>query len=142
MLYLEQVLRKAPTAEARSALRSTIASLRARLDGPDSPFVGLAAHDRELIHEVALWCAQLFQRSSSNVEGRNGVLALLHHSLHHLSLRKLRALTVVHNFSIKRQDDTTAAQRFFGQEHRDLFEHLLTVLPPPKRPAARRSTPH
>ncbi len=142
LFYLEQVLPKAPTAEARSALRSTIAALRARLDGPDSPFAGLAAHERELIYQVALWCAQLFQRSSSNVEGRNGVLALLHHSLHHLSPRKLRALTVVHNFVIKRADGTTAAQRFFGQEHRDLFEHLLTVLPPPKRPAARRSAAH
>lgn len=136
--YLEEVVRKLPTAEARSALRSTIASLRVLLENPGSPLAGLATDERDLLNRVARECAQLFQRSSSNVEGRNGVLALHHHLIHLLSPRKLQALTVVHNFSITRADSTTAAGRFFGQRHRDLFEHLLTVLPPPKRPAARR----
>lgn len=92
-----------------------------------------------LLRETALWCAQLFQRSSSMVEGRNGWLALMHHSLHRISPRKLEALTVVHNYFIVRHDGTTAARRFFGQDHRNLFEHLLAVMPPPKRPAAARS---
>ncbi len=138
LFYLEQLVRKAPTAEARAGLRATIASFRARLGAADSLFAELEAATCARTYQVALWCAQLFQRSSSNVEGRNGVLDLLHHSFHRLSPRKLRALTVVHNFFSTRPDGTTAAERFFGQEHRDLFEHLLMVLPPPKRPAARR----
>jgi uncharacterized protein DUF6399 len=37
-------------------------------------------------------CAERFQRSSSCVEGRNGMLSLLHHRQHRLNERKLRAL--------------------------------------------------
>jgi hypothetical protein len=140
--YLEEVVRKAPTADARQALRSTIARLHTALDLPDSPLAALDAEERDTLDRVARECAQLFQRSSSNVEGRNGVLALRQHSLHLLSPRKLRALTVVHNFYTTRPDGTTAAGRFFGQRHRDLFEHLLMVIPPPRRPAERRATVH
>jgi hypothetical protein len=52
-------------------------------------------------------CADLFQRSSSAVEGRNGQLSLHHHGRHRLSDRKLAALTAVHNFHIRRADGTT-----------------------------------
>ncbi|MEF8770227.1 DUF6399 domain-containing protein [Candidatus Accumulibacter contiguus] len=45
------------------------------------------------------------QRSSSGVEGRNGQLALHHQGRHRLSDRKLAALTVVHNYHIRRADD-------------------------------------
>lgn len=142
LCYLEERVRKAPTAEARAALRSTIASLRERVERVGSPLAALPADVRDVITQVARECAQLFQRSSSNVEGRNGVLSLLHHSLHKLTKRKLNALTVIHNYFIRRPDGTTAAERFFGQAHDDLFEHLFAVLPPPKRPAARRRAVH
>jgi hypothetical protein len=137
--YLEEVVRKAPTAEARRSLEATVAARRAALDAPSCPLNQLGADEREHIYRVARECAQLFQRSSSNVEGRNGVLALRHHSLHELPPRKLQALTVVHNYATRRADGTTPAERFFGQKHRDLFEHLLARVPPPKRPAARRA---
>lgn len=140
MYYLKAVARKAPTAEARADLRRRAALLRKKLESPQSALSSLERQERDMVDQVALECAQLFQRSSSNVEGRNGVLALRHHSIHHLSPRKLGALTVVHNFGITRADGTTAAERFFGQPHRDLFEHLLVSLPPPKRPSARRAS--
>jgi hypothetical protein len=142
LYYLEECVRKAPTAEARAAIRSTIASLRERVEGVGSPLAALPAYERDVIARVARECAQLFQRSSSNVEGRNGVLSLLHHSLHKLTQRKLNALTVIHNYFIRRPDGTTAAERFFGQAHDDLFEHLLAVMPPPRRPAALRRVVH
>jgi hypothetical protein len=85
--------------------------------------------------EVAGW----FARSSSAVEGRNGQLALRYHSLHRLPQRKLRALTAVHNYWIKRGDGTTAAARFFGAKPADLFEYLLDHLSVPARPAQRRT---
>jgi len=140
--YLEEVVRKAPTADARKTLRITIASLRADIDAPDSALASLDEQERNTVELVARECAQFFQRSSSNVEGRNGVLALRQHSLHQLTPRKLSALTVVHNFFTTRPDGSTAAERFFGHSHRNLFEHLLMVMPPPKRPAARRSASH
>jgi hypothetical protein len=137
--YLAGVVRKTATADARAALKANVASLQAALDEPGCPLNHLTPTERAQVDRVARECAQLFQRSSSNVEGRNGVLALRHHSLHELPPRKLAALTVVHNFATKRADGTTPAERFFGQPHRDLFEHLVATLPPPKRPAARRA---
>jgi hypothetical protein len=137
--YLSLRVRKAKTAAERADLRGTISVLQQRLEGPGSALATLPESERDTVDRVAVECAQLFQRSSSNVEGRNGVLALRHHSIHHLSQRKLSALTVVHNFWVKREDGTTAAERFFGQKPRDLFEHLLLTMTPPKRPAARRA---
>ena len=69
------------------------------------------------------------------MEGRNGYLSLRHHSSHRLSKRKLGALTVIHNYFIRRADETTAAQRFFHSKHNDLFEYLLNNLDISARPA-------
>ena len=95
-----------------------------------------------LIETVALERAQLFQRSSSCVEGRNGLLALLYHSLHRLSHRKLAALTSVHNFFIQRSDGSIPAERFFGSKPRGLFEWILERVDLPGRPAQKRWQPN
>ena len=79
-------------------------------------------------------CAERFQRSSSCVEGRNGMLSLLHHRQHKLNERKLQALTVIHNFGIHRKDGTTAAERFFGAKHENLFKSLVANVRIPGRP--------
>jgi hypothetical protein len=84
-------------------------------------------------------CADLFQRSSSAVEGRNGQLSLFHHGRHRLSDTKLAALTAVHNFHIRRADGTTA-ERLFGRAHVPLFEQLLDRVPLPPPPRRRRPT--
>ncbi len=136
--YLETAARKAPTAERRDAILDAAASLRAPLAVPGSPWSELDAKARAELSQFAQQCADRFQRSSSCVEGRNGVLALRRHSLHSLGKRKLEALTVMHNYAARRHDGTTAAERFFGAPARDLFEHLLDALPPPKRPGRRR----
>ena len=141
MHYLKLRLGKAGSAKERAELLGAIARLQDKIDGPGGALADIEVPLRSLLDRTAQRCAELFQRSSSNVEGRNGVLALRHHCIHLLSQRKLAALTVLHNFGTTRPDGTTAAQRFFGQPHRDLFEHLMLSLPPPKRPAApRRAT--
>lgn len=70
-------------------------------------------------------CAEKFQRSTSCVEGRNGVLSLYHHRFCRLNQRSCQALTVIHNFHLKRQDGMTAAKRFFCSDHENLFESLV-----------------
>ncbi len=69
--------------------------------------------------------ARQFQRSSSAVEGRNGCLSQMYHNGRGLSEKRLRALTVIHNYGIRREDGTTAAQRLFGCEFPDPFTWLL-----------------
>jgi hypothetical protein len=83
--------------------------------------------------------AELFQRSSSCVEGRNGMLSLLHHRCHRLSTSSLKALTVVHNYHIRRADGSTAAERFFEQKHSNLFSSIVENVRIPGRPYHRRA---
>ena len=71
------------------------------------------------------WIATKFQRTSSAVEGRNGALSRMNHSQRSIPLRRLKVLSVIHNFGIKRKDDTTAAQRLFGEKFPDLFEWIV-----------------
>ncbi|MEO1390011.1 MAG: DUF6399 domain-containing protein [Cyanobacteria bacterium J06634_6] len=81
------------------------------------------------------FCAK-YQRTSSAVEGRNGYLSQLHHARRGFSKQSLRVLTIIHNFDLKRQDGTTAAQRLFGHDFPDPFEWMLTQvgdLPMPRR---------
>lgn len=139
-LYIQLAAARASTAERRDQLRAAAAKLLPSGEEIEAALSSLNDRDRALIKLVVQDCAQLFQRSSSCVEGRNGHLSLFHHGQHRLCDRKLKALTTVHNYFKKRPDSTTAAQRFFEQEHEDLFEWLLRRLPVPPRPATTKST--
>ncbi|WPL17664.1 hypothetical protein Thiowin_02699 [Thiorhodovibrio winogradskyi] len=138
-IYLERVATRCSGAEQRQHLKELSAQRLAPLRASDHPIQALEASQRMEIEQVASDCADLFQRSSSTVEGRNGQLSLFHHGCHRLSSRKLAALlTAVHNFYIRRADQTTAAERFFGQAPPSLFEQLLERVPLPPRPRRRR----
>ena len=39
----------------------------------------------------------------------------------------LKAHTAIHNYLLKREDGSTAAERFFGKSHRDMVSYLLDV---------------
>jgi hypothetical protein len=142
LLYLKEVARKATTADARDRVLQCCECLEHRSGEAIALLMGLDSDHRDRLIYIARLCAQYFQRSSSNVEGRNGFLGLRHHSIHLLCPRKLRALTVIHNYMIRRRSDgLTPAERLFEQPHDDLFQYLLMMMPPPKRPAARRPAP-
>jgi hypothetical protein len=91
----------------------------------------------ELKHELmkkGREMAETFQRSSSCVEGRNGMLSLNYHRFHRLNPRSLQVLTIVHNFDVRRSDGTTAAERFFEARHENLFDSLVANVRIPSRP--------
>ena len=87
--------------------------------------------------------AEVCQRSSANVEGRNESLSLRNHALRGLDhpRRKRAGRTTVPNVLLTRSDGTTAAERFFGQKPRSMFTAILASMeiPPaplsPRRPA-------
>tara|TARA_B100000745_G_C20134809_1_gene388945 strand:+ start:356 stop:1789 length:1434 start_codon:yes stop_codon:yes gene_type:complete len=138
--YLSHAAEKAKTASKRHKLKMKSEEIYPHHE-MDAMFSGTTQEGLASLENLAKECANIFQRSSSCVEGRNGQLSLRHHSFHHLSNRKLSALTTVHNFFIKRSDGTTAAERFFGNKPRDLFEFILANVNMPGRPAKKRRQP-
>jgi len=92
-----------------------------------------AQQDR--LKQEAATLADVFQRSSANVEWRNGSLSLRNHELRGLDHPRKRAcLTAVHNFLLTRRDGTTAAERFFGQKPRSMFAAILESVEIPPAP--------
>jgi hypothetical protein len=86
-----------------------------------------ALHPQELSkwQRWAHWMVMKFQRTSSAVEGRNGVLSRMNHAQRAIPMRRLKVLTIVHNSGLRREDGTTAAERLFGEPFPDLFEWIV-----------------
>jgi len=107
-------------------LRELAEQLRAPLFEPGGALSELSPEAQHHLHDEAKRFAAVFQRSSSNVEGRNGYLSLRSHQLRGLDLpRKRECFTTIHNFFLTRPDGTTAAERFFGQKPRSMFAAIL-----------------
>ena len=107
-------------------LRELAERLRAPLVEPGGVLSALSPEAQHHLHDEAKRLAAVFQRSSSNVEGRNGYLSLRSHQLRGLDLpRKRECFTAIHNFLLTRPDGTTAAERFFGQKPRSMFAAIL-----------------
>jgi hypothetical protein len=138
-LYWERAAGRARDGEERKRLQKLAEELQKAAWQAGGALASLPEEEQREVQRVAQECAGLFSRSSSCVEGRNGRLSLHHHGQGRLSARKLKALTVVHNYGVKRADGTTAAERFFGVKHRDLFSWLLERMPDLPRPAEKRS---
>ena len=138
--YIQRVAEQTRAPEKRTLLKDRAEKLLRECRVRDGPLDRLEESQRAQAEKVARECSWLFVRSSSCVEGRNGHLELRHRSFHRLSQRKLGALTVLHNFFIERPDGTTAAERFFGEKPKPLFEHLLEKMSLPRRPGRLKKT--
>lgn len=89
---------------------------------------GLTESDFQRWLEWGEGMVRQFHRSSSAVEGRNGRLSQLYHNGRGLTKSRLAALTVIHNYGLKRSDGTTAAERLLGTPFPDLFDWLLSQI--------------
>jgi len=136
--YWERAAGRARTAQERKRLKEMAEGLKKAAWREGGALSSLPEEEKREVEEVARETAGLFQRSSSCVEGRNGRLSLQHHGHSRVSERRLKALTVIHNYMVKRSDGTTAAERFFGQKPRDVFTWLLERMPDLPRPAPNR----
>jgi len=123
--YLDRVA-QTRTVKGGEPLRELAERLRAPLFEPGGALSMLSTETQHQLHDEAKRLATVFQRSSSNVEGRNGYLSLRSHQLRGLDLpRKRECFTTMHNFFLTRPDGTTAAERFFGQKPRSMFAAIL-----------------
>jgi len=123
--YLDRVAQTRSVRDGAS-LRELAEGLRASLFAPGGVLSALSPEAQDHLHVEAKRLAAVFQRSSSNVEGRNGYLSLRSHQLRGLDRpRKRECFTTIHNFFLTRPDGTTAAERFFGQKPRSMFAAIL-----------------
>jgi hypothetical protein len=132
--YLDRVAstRTVTTGKPRHALAER---LRTPLFEPDGVFGALNPFEQNTLKREAAKLAEVCQRSSANVEGRNGYLSLRNHQLRVLDHPRKRAcLTAMHNFFLTRADGTTAAERFLGQKPRSLFTAILEAVAIPPAP--------
>jgi len=132
--YLDRVA-QSRTVQAGESLRELAQRLRTPLFAPGGVLAELSEVQQSELKQQAKELAEVFQRSSSNVEGRNGYLSLRNHQLRGLDHpRKRECLTAVHNFFLTRPDGTTAAERFFGQKPRAMFSAILASVEIPPAP--------
>ena len=113
--YLERVAGQAQIAEQRHKLQAAARGCLQELKKPEHPWHSLDEQTRQSMEQTARECANLFQRSSSCVEGHNSELALWHHHLHRIGPKRLQAITVVRNY-LGTPGETTSAARFFGDK--------------------------
>jgi len=104
----------------------------------NSDLVKQLSQDRlRILMDMAYRSAIGFQRSSSQTEGRNGYLAFVNHAHRGIPKERLKVLTVIHNYDIRRRDGSTPAQRLFGRQFPDLFEFLCLNVTGFKEPKCR-----
>jgi len=132
--YLERVASTRTMTEG-APLRALAERLRTPLFEPGGAWGALSPMEQTQLKHKATTLAEVFQRSSSNVEGRNGYLSLRNHQLRGLDHPRKRAcLTAIHNFFLTRADGTTAAERFFGQKPRAMLAAILAAVEIPPAP--------
>lgn len=137
-LYLQRAALKMKGAELKKRIVENSERLLYVAKESNGLWMQMPVEMREAAWGMGERCADLFQRSSSCVEGRNGYLSLRHHHLHKIRPGKLRVLTILSNYLLKGERKTTAAERFFGSKPKDLFETLCGKLPMPARPRSVR----
>ena len=132
--YLERVAATKLIREG-APLRDLAERIRTSLCAPGGVFGELHPLEQGGLKQKAAKLAEVFQRSSSHVEGRHGYLSLRHHQRRGLDRPRKRAcLTAVHNFCLTRPDGTTAAERFFGQKPRSMFTAIFASVEIPPAP--------
>ncbi len=109
-------------------LRALAARLRTPLFEPGGALGELNPLEQNQRKAQAVRLAEVFQRSNSNVEGRNGYLSLRNHQLRGLDHPRKRAcLTAVHNFLLTRPDGTTTTRT--GPPQKACVPHRGAQLP-------------
>ncbi len=129
--YLRMQSEKITIPEDRERILEKSEELLKEMNQRDGPCSDISL---EQLTKLAEYCAGLFQRSSSCVEGRNAQLSLRHHGIHRLSNRSLKAQTIIHNFDNRRKDGSTAAERFFEAIPNNMFDYLKRKMAYPARP--------
>jgi hypothetical protein len=134
-IYWEQQIKKTRSKKMLSIYKQSFElSLNRLLVDPFTKTI-----DSDLYKEYESWArliSSYFQRTTSAVEGRNGILSQYVHSTRGLSEKRLNSLTVINNYYIQRSDGSTALDRLSKIKPDCLIEFLMAnigELPLPRK---------
>ncbi|MGA1561119.1 MAG: DUF6399 domain-containing protein, partial [bacterium] len=113
-IYWNQQVRRTTGAERKVPYQEAAQQAYLQLT-QQAVFMNLSEEERQRWIDWGDMICRHYQRTSSAVEGRNGVLARFHHAGRGLSPLRLKALTTIHNFDSRRWDGLTPAERLSGQ---------------------------
>lgn len=102
-------------------------------------------NNKQFMLEWRSWAesmCNIFIRTSSAIEGRNGWISQIHFNGRGLSKDRIHSQTAIHNYFLKRSDNSTACERLSGIKPDDLFEFIIEnigALPEPRKSKAKRT---
>ena len=98
-------------------------------------------NDHNFIFQWRSWAEEMcniFLRTSSAIEGRNGWLSQIHFNGRGLSENRIHSQTAIHNYFLKRSDKSTACERLSGIRPDDLFKFIIENIGPLPEPRSRK----
>ena len=138
VVYWEQQIKKTRSRDLRIRLKNSLHIATQRLK--------IHPLTKQLTPEANIywtkWAKRMslrYQRTSSAVEGRNGYLSRINNNSRGISKKRLKVMTVLHNFDTRNDEGTTPGQRFFNIDFPDLFETILVHIGEMPRPRKRRN---
>lgn len=139
--YWEHHLNKMPSKASNNNLRTIYQNKRDNAkqnyeEHPQTKALNSEVQTQYLVRAFKLVAS--FQRSSSQVEGRNGYLSFIHHANRGMSKQRRQVLTVVHNFDTRRADGSTPAERLFQKSFPNLVDFLCENVTGVKEPRQRK----
>lgn len=136
-IYWQQALRKIKYSPQRNYIKQQI-SLCNLIESQLSDTI--SNQDYECLKDKASYLSAKFQRSSSQVEGRNGFLSQINHNQRSFDNTRLEVMTVIHNFDTRGLDKKTPAERLFGDKitFDSLFDYIIQNIQELPRPRKRK----
>jgi len=135
-IYWRSQLRKTRSKKIKRYYQISIRNAEVKLNAHPMTAT-LMPKDRQKESAWVNWAQQMtniFLRTTSAVEGRNGWLSQVHFNGRGLSEKRIESQTAIHNYFLKRDDNTTACERLTGEKPEDLFEYILKNIGPLKEP--------
>ena len=137
-IYWRSQLRKTRSKKIKRFYRLSIRAAQKKLNAhPLTPLMCNGTKETEWM-KWAQQMTDMFLRTTSAVEGRNGWLSQIHFNGRGLSKKRLESQTAVHNYFLQRADGSTACERLTGEKPEDLFEFIMSNIGPLSEPRKRK----
>lgn len=138
-IYWKNQINKTRSKIIKRFYRLSMNSAKAQLDSHNLSKSLL--NDHNFIFQWRSWAEEMcniFLRTSSAIEGRNGWLSQIHFNGRGLSENRIHSQTAIHNYFLKRSDKSTACERLSGIRPDDLFKFIIENIGPLPEPRSRK----